>query len=68
MMVVARWMLFAGQPEVFQLPLWYLLSFVVLFHITLVARVCAFLRPLRNILIVAASLLNLHLLASCLNW
>ena len=35
---------------------------------TLVARVCAFFRPLRNILIVAASLLNLHLLASHLNW
>ena len=36
------------------------------FSYTLVARVCAFLRPLRNIFIVAASLSNLHLL-SCLN-
>ena len=61
-------MLFAGQPADFQLPLWYLLGFVVLFLYTLVARVCAFFRPLRNILIVAASLSNLHLLASHLNW
>ena len=38
------------------------------FLYTLVARVCAFFRPLRNILIVAASLSNLHLLASHLNW
>ena len=37
------------------------------FLYTLVASVCAFLRPLRNILIVVVSLLNLHLLASCLN-
>ena len=37
------------------------------FSYTLVARVCAFFRPLRNIPIVAASLLNLHLLASHLN-
>ena len=34
---------------------------------TLVAIVCAFFNPLRKILIVAASLLNLHLLASHLN-
>ena len=33
MKVAAKWMLFAGQPEAFQLPLWYLLGFVVLFHI-----------------------------------
>ena len=45
MMVAVKWMLFAGQPEVFQLPLWYLLGFVVLFLYTLVARVCAFLDP-----------------------
>ena len=32
MMVVMRWMLVAGQPEVFQLPLWCLLGFVVLSH------------------------------------
>ena len=38
------------------------------FSYTLVARVCAFFTPLRNILIVAASLLNLHLLASHLKW
>ena len=37
------------------------------FSYTLVARVCAFLRPFINILIVAASLSNLHLLASHLN-
>ena len=37
------------------------------FSYTLVAIVCAFLRPLRKILMVAASLLNLHLLASHLN-
>ena len=37
------------------------------FSYTLVARVCAFLRPLRT-LIVVASLLNLHLLVSYLNW
>ena len=33
MKVVVRWMLVAGQPEVFQLPLWYLLGFVALSHI-----------------------------------
>ena len=33
MKVVVSWMLVAGQPEVFQLPLWCLLGFVVLFHI-----------------------------------
>ena len=60
-------MLFVVQPEVFQLPLWCLLGFAVLFCLTLVARVCAFFRLLRNILMVAVSLLNLHLLASCLN-
>ena len=38
------------------------------FSYTLVARVCAFFRPLRNILMVVASLLNLHLLASHLKW
>ena len=64
---VLRWMLLVVQPEVFQLPLWCLLGFVVLFLYTLVARVCAFFRPLRNILMVAASLRNLHLLASHLN-
>ena len=30
MKVVAKWMLTAVQPEVFQLPLWCLLDFVVL--------------------------------------
>ena len=34
------------------------------FLYTLVARVCPFFRPLKNILMVVASLLNLHLLAS----
>ena len=34
---------------------------------TLVAKVCAFLSPFMNILIVAALLLNLHLLGSLLN-
>ena len=29
---VVRLMLVVGQPEVFQLPLWYLLDFVVSFH------------------------------------
>ena len=37
------------------------------FLYTLVAIVCAFFRPLRKILMVVASLLNLHLLASHLN-
>ena len=37
------------------------------FSYTLVAIVCAFLNPFRKILMVAASLLNLHLLASHLN-
>ena len=37
------------------------------FSYTLVAIVCAFFNPLRKILMVAASLLNLHLLASHLN-
>ena len=37
------------------------------FSYTLVAIVCAFFKPLRKILMVAASLLNLHLLASHLN-
>ena len=37
------------------------------FSYTLVAIVCAFFKPLRKILIVEASLLNLHLLAYCLN-
>ena len=48
MRVAVRWMLFAGQPEVFQLPLWCPLGFVVLFSYTLVARVCAFLDPLEK--------------------
>ena len=65
---VAQWMLIAVQPEVFQLPLWCLLGFVVPFHIHLVASICAFFRPLRNILMVVVSLLNLHLLASHLKW
>ena len=34
---------------------------------TLVAKVCAFFKPFRKILMVAASLLNIHLLASHLN-
>ena len=38
------------------------------FLYTLVARVCAFFRPWRNILMVVASLPNLHPLASCLKW
>ena len=67
MMVVIRWTLVTGQPEIFQLSLWCLLGFVVLSHRPLVARVCAFLRPFIKILIVAASLSNLHLLASHLN-
>ena len=67
MKVVIRWMLVAGQPEVFQLPLWYPARLCGHFSYTLVARVCAFLRPLIKILIVAASLSNLHLLASHLN-
>ena len=67
MKVAVRWMLFAGQPEVFQLPLWYPSRLCGPFSYTLVARVCAFFRPFRKILIVAASLLNLHLLASHLN-
>ena len=33
MKVVVSWMLVAGQPEVFQLLLWCLVGFVVLFHI-----------------------------------
>ena len=37
------------------------------FSYTLVAMVCAFYKPFRKILMVAASLLNLHLLASHLN-
>ena len=37
------------------------------FSYTLVAIVCVFFKPLRKILMVAASLLNLHLLASHLN-
>ena len=37
------------------------------FSYTLVAIVCTFFKPLRKILMVAASLLNLHLLASHLN-
>ena len=37
------------------------------FSYTLVAIVCAFCKPLRKILMVAVSLLNLHLLASHLN-
>ena len=37
------------------------------FLYTLVAIVCAFLKPFRKIFMVAASLLNLHLLASHLN-
>ena len=37
------------------------------FLYTLAAIVCAFFKPLRKILMVAASLLNLHLLASHLN-
>ena len=37
------------------------------FSYTLVAIVCAFFNPLRKILMVAASLLKLHLLASHLN-
>ena len=37
------------------------------FLYTLVAMVCGFFNPLRKILMVAASLLNLHLLASHLN-
>ena len=37
------------------------------FSYTLVAIVCAFFNPFRKILMVAASLLNLHLLASPLN-
>ena len=37
------------------------------FSYTLVARVCAFFRPFRKILMVAVSLSNLHLLASHLN-
>ena len=36
MRVAVRWMLFAGQPEVFQLPLWCLQGFVVPSHIPLV--------------------------------
>ena len=38
-----------------------------LFRIPYVAIVCAFFNPCRKILMVAASLLNLHLLASHLN-
>ena len=37
------------------------------FLYTLVAMVCAFFNPFRKILMVVASLLNLHLLASHLN-
>ena len=37
------------------------------FSYTLVAIVCAFFNPFRKILMVVASLLNLHLLASHLN-
>ena len=37
------------------------------FSYILVAIVCAFFKPFREILIVAVSLLNLHLLASHLN-
>ena len=49
----------------FQLPLWFLLEFEVLS--CTVAIVCAFFNPFRKILMVAASLLILHLLASHLN-
>ena len=61
------WKLFVVQPGVSQLPLWLLLKFEVPFLYTLVAMVFAFLKPFRKILMVAASLLNLHLLASHLN-
>ena len=37
------------------------------FLYTLVAIVCVFFNPLRKIFMVVVSLLNLHLLASCLN-
>ena len=48
MRVAVRWMLFAGQPEVFQLPLWCPLGFVFPSHILYIARVCAFLDPLEK--------------------
>ena len=33
MKVALRWMLVAGQPEVFQLPVWCLLGFAVPSHV-----------------------------------
>ena len=42
MKVAAKWMLFAGQPEAFQLPLWVSARLCGPFSYTLVARVYAF--------------------------
>ena len=56
-------MLFVVQPEVFQLSFMVSARLCGPFLYTLVARVCAFFRPLRNILMLAVPLLNLHLLA-----
>ena len=57
-------MLVAGQPEVFQPPLWCLPDFVVPSHKPWLLEYVHFLSPFIKILIVAASLSNLHLLAS----
>ena len=66
-----RWVkvrkLFAVLPGVFQLPLLLWTRFEGLFHKLLLQWLCEFLNPLRKILMVAVSLLNLHLLASHLN-
>ena len=51
MKLVAKWMLFAGQPEAFHF-LYGTCGLCGPVSYTLVARVCAFFRPLRNILIV----------------
>ena len=67
MRMVVRWMLVAGQPEVFSASFMVSARLCGPFLYTLVARVCAFFTPFRNILIVVVSLSNLHLLASHLN-
>ena len=67
MMVAVEWMLFAEQPQVFSTSFMVSARLCGPFSYTIVAIVCACFRPLRNILIVAAPLSNLHLLASHLN-
>ena len=64
---VEVWKLFAVQPGVFKLLLLLPLRFEVLFHKLWLLWYVHFLNPLEKILMVAASLLNLHLLASLLN-